>query len=101
MADVTKLNYEELQTIVKSLQNEEQEIKALMETTKRKVEALHNNQWIGQGADKFFGEMEQLVIPRTGRMVYALDVAGNVLNQIMNTIKHADEETKGFFGNMG
>jgi hypothetical protein len=34
-------------------------------------------------------------------MVYALDVAGNVANQIMQTIHQADEETKGFFGNLG
>lgn len=101
MADVTRLNYEELQTIIKSLQNEEEEIKNLLSTTKSKVEALHNNQWIGQGADKFFGEMEQVVLPRTGKMVYALDVAGNVLNQIIQIIKGADEETKGFFGNLG
>jgi len=101
MADVTKLNYEELQGIIKTLKMEEEDIKNLMGNTKSKVEALHNNQWIGQGADKFFAEMESVVLPKTGKMVHALDVAGNVLGQIVQTIQQADEETKGFFGNLG
>jgi WXG100 family type VII secretion target len=101
MADTTKLNYDELQGIVKLLQGEEEETKNLMAQTKSKVEALHNNQWIGQGADKFFSEMEGTVLPKTGKMVYGLDVAGNVLTQIMNIIQQADEETKSFFGNLG
>ncbi len=101
MADVTKLNYAELQGIIKSLQSEEEEIKNLMSTTKSKVEALHNNQWIGEAANKYFEQMEGTVLPKTGKMVHALDVAGSVLNQIIQTIQQADEETKGFFGNYG
>ena len=101
MADATKLNYDELQSIIKSLQGEEEEIKNLMSTTKSKVEALHNNQWIGKGADQFFSAMEGEVLPKTGKMVHALDVAGNVINRIMQTIQQADQETKGFFGNLG
>lgn len=54
MAGTTKLNYDEMQSIIKSLQSEEEEMKALLSQTKSKVEALHNNQCIGQGADKFF-----------------------------------------------
>jgi WXG100 family type VII secretion target len=98
MADVTKLNYDDLQGIIQSLKGEEEEIKTLLSNTKSKVEALHNNQWIGEGADKFFEQMENIVLPKTGKMVTALDVAGNVLNQIIQTIQQADEETKGFFG---
>jgi len=101
MAETTKLNYAELQGIVKSLQSEHEDINNLLATTKSKTEALHNNQWVGQGADKFFSEMEGVVLPKTGKMVHALDVAAGVLNQIMETIKQADEETKGFFGNIG
>lgn len=101
MADATKLNYDELQTIIKTLKSEHEEIKNLMAATKSKVESLHNNQWIGQAADKFFTEMEGPVLQKTGKMVYALEVAGNVINQIMQTIQQADQETKGFFGNLG
>lgn len=101
MAGTTKVNYDEMQAIIKSLQGEEEEMKMLLSQTRSKVEALHNNQWIGQGADKFFGEMESTVLPKMEKLVMALDVAGRVANQIMQTIHQADEDTKGFFGNLG
>jgi WXG100 family type VII secretion target len=101
MAGTTKLNYDEMQAIIKVLQGEEEEMKMLLGQTRSKVEALHNNQWIGQGADKFFGEMESTVLPKMEKLVMALDVAGRVGNQIMQTIHQADEDTKGFFGNLG
>lgn len=101
MAGTTKINYDEMQGIIKTLHAEEEEMKMLLSQTKSKVEALHGNQWVGQGADKFFGEMESTVLPKMGKLVYALGVASNVATQIINTIHQADEETKGFFGNLG
>lgn len=101
MAGTVQVNYDEMQGIIKLLQQEENELRALLQQTKGKVESLHGNQWVGQGADKFFQEMEGTVLPAMGRMVYALDVAGNVAKQIINTIHNADEGTKSFFSNIG
>lgn len=101
MAAQTQVNYDEMQAIIKSLQSEEEEIKNLLNQTKSKVESLHNNQWIGQGADQFFNEMEGTVLPMMGRMVNAFNVAAQVAMRIINTIHHADESTKSFFSNLG
>ena len=101
MANTQQVNYDEMQAIIKQLESEEEEIKALMSQTKSKVEALHGSQWIGEAADKFFNEMENVVLPKTNKMIYALNVAGQVAKQIMNIIHQADEETKGFFANLG
>ena len=98
--NTTQVNYDEMQGIIKALQQEEEEMKALLGQTKSKVESLHNNQWIGQGADQFFNEMEGFVFPRMEKLVYALNVAGNVAQQIINTIHQADEGTKSFFNNL-
>ena len=100
MARVRKLNYDDMSNIVKKFRSEAQDIEGLLKQTKGKVESLHNNQWIGQGADKFFGEMEQLVLPSTGRLVGALGHAGDVAQKIADTIRQFDEETKGFFNNL-
>lgn len=101
MAGVLQVNYDEMQAIIKNLETEEQDLKALLKQTKSKVEALHGDQWVGQGADQFFNEMNGLVLPATAKMVYALDVAGNVARQVVKIIRSADEETKGFFNNIG
>lgn len=101
MANTQQLNYDEMQAIITQLQAEEEEIKSLLSQTKSQVEALHGSQWVGEAADRFFNEMEGFVLPRTAKMLYALNVAGQVAKQIVNIIHQADEETKGFFANLG
>jgi WXG100 family type VII secretion target len=100
MARIRKLNYDDMSNIVKMFRSEAQDIDGLLKQTKGKVESLHNNQWVGQGADKFFGEMEQSVLPAVGRLVGALGHAGDVAQKIADTIRRFDEETKSFFNNL-
>jgi WXG100 family type VII secretion target len=100
MARIRKLNYDDMSNIVKMFRTEAQDIDGLLKQTKGKVESLHNNQWVGQGADKFFNEMEQSVVPAVGRLVGALGHAGDVAQKIADTIRRFDEETKSFFGNL-
>jgi WXG100 family type VII secretion target len=100
MARIRKLNYDDMSNIVKMFRSEAQDIDGLLKQTKGKVESLHNNQWVGQGADKFFGEMEQSVLPAVGRLVGALGHAGDVAQKIADTIRQFDEETKSFFNNL-
>jgi WXG100 family type VII secretion target len=101
MANTQQVNYDEMQAIIKQLESEEEEIKALLNQTKSKVESLHGSQWIGEAADRFFAEMEGQVLPKTAKMVYALNVAGQVAKQVIGIIHDADEETKGFFTGIG
>jgi WXG100 family type VII secretion target len=101
MAGTTQVNYDDMSNIVKSLKAEEEEIMNLLKNTKSKVENLHNNQWVGQAADNFFNEMEQTVLPAMARLARALGFGANVAQEIMNTIRQADEETQSFFNNLG
>jgi WXG100 family type VII secretion target len=90
-----------MNNIVKSLKAEEDEIMNLLKLTKSKADALHGNQWVGDAADRFFNEMEQVVLPAVARLARALGVGADVANEIMNTIRQADEETQSFFNNLG
>lgn len=101
MADLIQVNYDEMQGIIKLLENEKGEIEQLYQQTRQMVESLHGSQWVGEAADRFSGEMNSFVFPRTQKMIYALDVAADVAKQIVQIIHQADEETKGFFSNIG
>jgi WXG100 family type VII secretion target len=101
MAKTTQVNYDDMQNIIKGMKSEQAEIGQYLKQTKNKVESLHNNQWVGQGADKFFNEMEQTVLPAMGRLEQALGQGANVAQQIINIIHNADEGTKSFFSNLG
>jgi WXG100 family type VII secretion target len=100
MAKIRKLNYDDMNSIVGKFKNEAQEIDALLKQTKGKVESLHNNQWVGQGSDKFFSDMEQLVLPAVARLVDALNHAADIAQKIAATIQQFDNDTKSFFNNL-
>jgi WXG100 family type VII secretion target len=100
MAKIRKLNYDDLNSIVGKFKTEAQEIDGLLKQTKGKVESLHNNQWVGQGSEKFFSEMESLVLPAVSRLVDALNHAADIAQKIADTIRRFDEETKSFFNNL-
>ena len=101
MAGTTQVNYDEMNGIIKSLKTEEEEIMNLLKTTKSKVESLHNKQWVGKAANSFFNEMEQTVLPALAKLARALGVGADVARDIVGTIRQADEETQGFFNNLG
>ena len=96
-ARLRRVHYDEMSAIVKSFRSEQAEIEALLKQTKQKVESLHNNQWVGQGADKFFNEMEGQVLPAVNKLAHALGYAADTAQKIHEVIHKHDEETKPFF----
>lgn len=95
-ARLRRVNYDEMNAIVKSFRTEQQEIEALLKQTKGKVDALHNNQWVGQGSEKWFSEMEGQVLPAMQRLIRALGYAGDTAEKIHQVIHRHDEECKPF-----
>lgn len=101
MPGTTQVNYEEMNNIIKTLKSEEDQIMNLIKQTKSKAESLHGGGWIGQGADNFFNEMNSVALPAMGRLARALGVGAQVAQEIVNTIRQADEETQSYFNNLG
>jgi WXG100 family type VII secretion target len=101
MADTTQLDYDQMANIIKMFQSEQQELLNLLKQTDSKVEGLHGSEWIGKGADEFFNEMKGDVLPAVQRLTDALGAAGEAAQKIVEAFRSADEETKGFFGNIG
>ena len=97
MATSVKLNYADLNAVVGKFRNEANDIEQARNTTNGKVQALHNNQWIGDAADKFFGEMEDHVLPAVARLVTALGTAADAVQKVAGTIQSFDQETQNYF----
>ncbi|EKD88919.1 MAG: hypothetical protein ACD_34C00275G0006 [uncultured bacterium] len=100
-SNTVQVNYDEMTTIIKNMKSEQSEILQLTRQTKSKVDALHNNQWIGDAANKFDNEMAQRILPGMNRVASALGSAADCAQKIVNTIRDADEGTKSFFSNLG
>jgi WXG100 family type VII secretion target len=93
---ITRVNYDELQGISKSLHNESEEILRLHSATRQKMDALRGG-WTGEAANAFFREQEGTLLPAVIKVSRALGDSETVLNQIMQIIRQADEETAGYF----
>lgn len=100
-SNTVQINYDEMATIIKNMKTEQSEVLQLLRQTKSKVDSLHNNQWIGDAANKFDTEMAQRILPGMDRVASALGSAADVAQKIVNTVRDADEGTKGFFSNLG
>ena len=91
-----QLKYDELRTLVKHFKNEGEDLFALYIQTREKLDGL-KSEWVGEGANKFFEEMEQEVLPALKRASEACFSSQNVLMRVLTIINDADLETKKFF----
>jgi len=98
MSKIVRVNYDELQAILKKLNGEAEDVAVLHSTTIQRVNALRK-EWVGEAADRFFNEMDGQLIPALGRLTNALIFTQDVLSRIMRIIYENDAENAAFFEN--
>ncbi|MCX6080278.1 MAG: WXG100 family type VII secretion target [Chloroflexi bacterium] len=96
MQNTTRVNYDELNIISKKFHDEGDDYAQLISSTRQKMAALRSD-WEGDAADKFFDEMENILLPALNRLSQGLIVSQEVLSKIMKTIYEADQETGSYF----
>jgi WXG100 family type VII secretion target len=96
MRQKVQLNYDELRTVVKKFRDEGEDVVQMRATMRDRVHDLHKD-WVGEGADKFFREMENDLLPALARLSSALFYAQDVLHKIIKTIQTFDQDTAGYF----
>jgi len=93
-----QLQYDEMTSIAKNFKDEGEDIVQLHAATRQRVQDLYD-EWVGEGAEKFFEEMETTLLPALQRLANALFESQDVSTEVMKIIQGADEETAGFFRN--
>ena len=94
MADHVELNYEGLERIKSSFDQQAQEAENMLRKISGQVQGLQGGQWIGQGANAFYNEMNELLLPAIQRLVKALQEGSRVVGQIMTEFRNAEEESR-------
>lgn len=92
MTDEIRADYDRLEKVASQFANQSQEIQQMLQKVRGSMEPLESGGWIGRGSDAFFSEMQSEVLPATERLQQAMDEANRVTNQIVQTIRHAEEE---------
>lgn len=94
MAERVEVNYDDLERIRSTFSQQSQEIQNMLRRMSNQVDGLRGGGWIGRGADAFYAEMDNEILPAIQRLIRALDEADRVVAQIMAEFRRAEEESR-------
>ena len=91
MADIVQADYDQLISIKQRFGQHSEQTEQLLTQLRGNMENLMG-EWIGDGSEAFFQEMNREVLPAVGRLANALEVAGVQTEAIRLIVKKAEEE---------
>jgi WXG100 family type VII secretion target len=96
MAEQIEVNYEAMSTIRTQFADKANQIEQLKQGLESHIDALRSGGWIGQGANSFYTEMDQILLPALDRLNQALLEAENTVQSIVTEFEVAEDEAKSY-----
>jgi WXG100 family type VII secretion target len=96
-APQVRSDYDQLQTIQNTFNSQADAISKMNNSIKSHMQTLEGGDWIGEGARKFYGEMNDQVMPSLQRLQRALTEAARVTQQISSLMQQAEQEASNVF----
>jgi WXG100 family type VII secretion target len=87
-----RIAYDEMGQAAKTFQKNADDIASVHQRIKAAQDKLADGDWIGKGADKFQGEMEDSINPSLKGLQQAMEEASKVSGDISKIMHEADEE---------
>lgn len=97
MAEEIRADYDQLEEVAGKFAQQSQVAQQLRQTLKSNMDPLEGGDWIGQGSDAFFEEMNGKIIPALARLIDVLQDASAVTKEIIAKMKQAEEEAQSPF----
>jgi WXG100 family type VII secretion target len=91
-----RADYDTLARIAKQFGRQADSTQNTLRSIKQHLGTLQSGDWIGVGANAFYREMDQEVVPSLTRLAKALEQAQLVTTQISKIIKDAEDSAAGF-----
>ena len=89
-------NYEMLETVIQKFTQQGDAVEQMLQNVRNHMEDLRN-EWIGEGSEAFFNEMDDLVLPGVNRLCQALAEASQMVKDASDTMSDAEEEAANGF----
>ncbi len=91
-AATVRADYDQLKQVASTFGKNADSCKQTLQNIISNKETLQGGDWIGQGANAFYQEMDETVVPTLRRLINALDSAARSASQISSIMKNAEEE---------
>lgn len=90
--DIRQARYDQLTSISARFRSQAEQNEQMQRALQRAFQSLQSDGWKGQGAEAFFAEMQQAVFPALGRLRSALTAGDEVLREIVEVLRTAEQE---------
>lgn len=90
-------DYDQLKQIQQQFSQQADKIQAMTNDLKSKMDTLQGGDWIGEGANQFYQEMESQVIPHFNKLNNALTQAADTSGKISQAIQELEQHTSKTF----
>ena len=90
--EIIQARYDELTAISARFRGQAEQSGQMQRSLQRAFQSLQRDGWKGKGAEAFFAEMQQDVFPALGRLHSALTTGDEVLRDIVEILRTAEQE---------
>ena len=91
MIDEIRADYEALAQVATRFNSRAEATTEMLTSVQAAYTPLEQGSWIGEGAEAFFAEMKEDVIPAVNRLIAALTMAGEITGEAAQTMQEADQ----------
>lgn len=95
------IDYDAVQKLSAQFESLAEQVKATTQMLSTHKDGLQNGQWIGMGANAFYAEMDEAVLPTLHALEQALRTTQDTFSDIAQTFETTDEEVANTVGNTG
>jgi len=96
-----RADHDQLSHIAKIFSGQASNTSRTLQKIKRQVGTLQSGDWVGEGAEAFYREMQGEVLPAVTRTASAFEVSSRVTRQISQIMQQAEEEVARLFKGNG
>ena len=97
MANVVRIDYEQMSSIRGILQDQSDSVKQVLALIMDQYEVLRGGAWISESADAFYRVMDDQLLPTLERLITALNITNDACDHVARIFDAAEEEGRGFF----
>ena len=92
-----QLNYDELSAIRDRFSRQADAVNQMQQNIRGKMDVLQSGGWIGRGANAFFQEMDNDVLPAVQRLQNAMAQAASEVQRLCDQARAAEESAANLF----
>jgi|SRR5579859_2886278 len=96
-APTVRSDYDQLNQISQSFSSQADTLNNMNQNLQSNFETLQGGDWIGQGANAFFQEFNNSVMPTLKRLQSALSESARITAQISQVMKQAEDDASKVF----